>query len=193
MEPPYSEKELLMQVAEGDEKAFRQVFELYAKLLYPFLFRTVKSSVLAEELIQEVMLRVWINRDKLPGINYPRQWIFKIATNLAFTSIQRKITEGQAIDTLSKQVKETENLESDLQLRELKRHIREAVNKLPVARRRIYQLSREEGMSRDEIASHLQISPSTVKNSIVSALKFIREHLEKKGYLVSLFFLWIKQ
>ena len=193
MEAPFSERELLMHVAEGDEKAFKQVFELYAKLLYPFLFRTVKSSELAEELIQEVMLRVWLNRDKLPGIGYPRQWIFKIATNLALTSIQRRLTEGQIINTLSKRFQNIENLEADLQLRELKRHVQEAVRQLPVARRRIYQLSREEGMSRDEIASHLQISPSTVKNSIGSALKFIREHLEKAGYLVSVFCWWIKQ
>ena len=102
MEAPYSEKDVLMRVADGDETAFKLVFELYGKLLYPFLYRTVKSSAVAEELIQEVMLRVWLNRDKLPGIDYPRQWIFKIASNLAFTAIQRRLKEGQVMQTLGK-------------------------------------------------------------------------------------------
>jgi len=181
-----------MRVAGGDETAFKRIFELYAKLLYPFLYRTVKSSVVAEELIQEVMLRVWLNRDKLPSIDYPRQWIFKIATNLAFTAIQRTLKEGQVMQTLGKDIQNSENLEAELSFRELKRHVRKAVNQLPAARRRIYQLSREEGMSREEIANHLKISPSTVKNSIVSALKSIREHLEKEGYMLSLLYWWFK-
>ena len=61
-DPQYDERELLLRVAEGDESAFTQVFNLYARLLFPFLARITKSKAVAEELIQEVLLRVWINR-----------------------------------------------------------------------------------------------------------------------------------
>jgi RNA polymerase sigma-70 factor (ECF subfamily) len=185
----YEEKLLLLNVAEGDEKAFRQVFELYGKLLFPFLFRLVKSGALAEELIQEVMLRVWLNRDKLPGIQHPRQWIFRIASNLAYTVLQRRLQEGQIFEEISRQEETYEDPDQGLKLRELRHHVQEAVRQMPKERRRIYQCSREAGMSREEIAAQLNISPSTVKNALASALKSIRDYLEKAGYSLPLFFL----
>ncbi len=184
---PYDEKTLLLQVADGDEKAFKQLFELYGKLLYPFLFRTVKSKASAEELIQETMLKVWLNRDRLPSIDHPRKWIFKIASNIAYTGLQRHLLEERIISELKERQQGYEDPEQKYALNELKRHVQEAVNQLPTERRRIYLLSREAGMSREEIADQLNISPKTVKNTIYSALKDIREHLEKAGYVLPLF------
>ena len=81
--------------------------------------------------------------------------------------------------------------EADLRINEIKRHVQEAVKQLPKERKRIYLLSREAGMSRDEIASQLNISPSTVKNSIAAALKSIRDYLKGRGYeeLIVIYFL----
>lgn len=185
---PYTnEKELLLSVADGDENAFRLLFELYAKLLYPFLYRTVKSQELAEEMIQEVMLKVWLNRDKLPELDYPRQWIFRVAANLSYTAIKRSLHESRIIKELERGAEDHQDGESAVGLAELKRHVQEAVRLLPKERRRIYLLSREGGLSREEIAEQLRISPATVKNAIAAALKFIREYLEKLGYTLPLY------
>lgn len=186
----YEEKLLLMNIAEGNEKAFRQLFELYGKLLFPYLFRLVKSGTLAEELIQEVMLRVWLSRDKLPGLQHPRQWIFRIASNLAYTVLQRQMQERRILEEISRQEETYEDPDHGLKFRELKRHVQEAVRQMPKERRRIYLCSREKGMSREDIAAKLNISPSTVKNALASAMKSIREYLEKAGYSMPLFFLF---
>jgi len=183
----HTEAELFHLTSEGNETAFREIFELYGRLLYPFLFRTVKSQALAEELIQETMLKVWLSRDKLPGIEHPRSWIFRIAANLAYTHLRRQVLEEKVKGELSRHDPGYDDPEATHNLNELKRHVREAVHRLPTERRRIYLLSREGGLSRDEIAEQLQISPSTVKNAIYSALKDIREHLEKTGYTLPLF------
>ena len=99
------------------------------------------------------------------------------------------LLEGRVIRVLNKQQQEHENLEDDLQLNELQRHVQEVVKELPPQRRRIYQLSRDEGMSREEIATYLNISKSTVKNSIFTSLQLIREHLKRAGYLLALLIL----
>jgi DNA-directed RNA polymerase specialized sigma24 family protein len=65
--PNYSEqeeKELLQNIAEGDELAFRRIFSSYSHIILPFLIKLVKSQSVAEELTQEVFLKVWINRDQ---------------------------------------------------------------------------------------------------------------------------------
>ena len=188
---PNNEKELMLLVSEGNEKAFKELFEFYGKLLFPFLFNVVKSAAIAEELIQEVMLRIWIHRDKLPEIEVPRKWVFRIASNLAFTFLQRRLKEHQIIGSLRNTETNESDLEAELRVNEIKRHVQEAVKQLPKERKRIYLLSREAGMSREEIAAQLGISPSTVKNSIATALKFIREYLEKMGYgeLIVIYFL----
>jgi RNA polymerase sigma-70 factor (family 1) len=181
------EKELLLKIAEGNEKAFIQLFELYGKLLYPFLYRTVKSKPIAEELIQETMLKVWLNRDRLSSIDHPRKWIFRIASNLAYTGLKRHLLEKRIIDELKDRELGYEDPEQEHTLLELKRHVKEAVRLLPPERQRIYLLSREAGMSREEIAIQLNITPKTVKNTIYAALKDIRAHLEKAGYILPLF------
>jgi len=188
---PYNEKELMLLVSEGNERAFKELFELYGKLLFPFLFSVVKTAAIAEEIIQEVMLRIWIHRDKLPEVEIPRKWVFRIASNLAFTFLQRRLKEQQIIGSLRDTEISESDPEADLRINEIKRHVQEAVKQLPKERKRIYLLSREAGMSRDEIASQLNISPSTVKNSIAAALKSIRDYLKGRGYeeLIVIYFL----
>jgi len=181
----------MLLVSEGNERAFKELFELYGKLLFPFLFSVVKTAAIAEEIIQEVMLRIWIHRDKLPEVEIPRKWVFRIASNLAFTFLQRRLKEQQIIGSLRDTEISESDPEADLRINEIKRHVQEAVKQLPKERKRIYLLSREAGMSRDEIASQLNISPSTVKNSIAAALKSIRDYLKGRGYeeLIVIYFL----
>ena len=67
--------------------------------------------------------------------------------------------------------------QAELDVKELHRLIQHAVNKLPAQRKKIYQMSRNQGKSIHEIAAALQISPNTVKNALVKSLKFIREYI----------------
>ncbi len=187
-DPQYDEKELLLRVAEGDESAFTHVFNLYARLLFPFLTRITKSKAVAEELIQEVLLRVWINRDKLPELKQPRSWIFRIASNLAYTWMHKKALEDKIIGSRPEEEGQL-SAETTLSYKELQEKIQKAVRRLPPRRQLIYQLSRNKGLTLEEIAQQLRISKSTVKNTLSNALKSIREYLEQSGYLLLVIYL----
>ncbi|GAB3428076.1 RNA polymerase sigma factor [Niabella aquatica] len=73
----YTDKEWFALIAEGDETAFRHIFEDYTRSLRPFLLKMDATGFLMEEVIQETMLKVWLRRDQLPLVEYPRSWVFK--------------------------------------------------------------------------------------------------------------------
>lgn len=181
-----TDKEWLLLIADGDEQAFRLLFEKYTSLLFSYVVNFVKSQAIAEELIQNIFIRIWMNRDKLPAIENPKAWIFKIATNECYTFLRNKEIEKKSYKVLE-QRSATEQIVST-GYRELEAAIEEAIGLLPQKRRQIYQLSRTEGLKPSEIAAQLNLSVSTVKNTLVTAVEFIRQHLIKKGLLTWAFF-----
>ena len=189
----YSDKELFLLIAEGDEKAFQSLFALYSKLLFPFLAQLTKSEFQSEEIIQETLLRIWIRRDQLPEIENPRSWTFRIASNLAYTWLSRKALEEKGLQRQEFQRDgEDWSGEESVALKELKGYLKNAIDMLPPQRKLIYQLSREGELSLDEIADQLKLSKSTVKNALLIATKAIREHLTKFGYIWLLWLLFKK-
>lgn len=185
----YDEAVILRQVADGDEAAFKKLYRQYGKLLYPFLLRSVKKHEHAEELIQETMLRVWLNRTTLPTLDNARNWIFRIASNLAITAIRKQLAEGRAVAKLADKTIHAGNMQQEMNFREMKKALQQAVQLLPPKRQQIYRLSREQGLKPAEIAEQLNLSESTVKNVLSTALKSIREHLQSQGYMLSLVYL----
>lgn len=184
---------LLISVAEGDEQAFKALFCKYLPVLHSFVIRTTKSSSAAEDIIQNTFIRVWLNREKLSGINNIQSWLFKCASNeclnyLRSEANQTKLAaDGGAHRALS--VNELWQTSGSVAVNEINQLINEAVSRLPLQRRRIYLLSRNEGLTIPEIAGELNVSPNTVKNALVISLKFIREFLSKYGYSFGLLYL----
>lgn len=185
---PQDEKLLFPLVAEGDEKAFGALFNMFLPRLYPFIIKFTRSEQAAQEIIQETFIRIWLNRDKLNDIKNPAGWLFKVATNECYNYLRKSVLNNNFFDTISSDPDATHDATQEwLDVKELKLLINEAVNKLPAQRKKIFQMSREQGKSIPEIAAELQISPHTVKNTLVISLKFIREHLIKHGIILFLF------
>jgi RNA polymerase sigma factor (sigma-70 family) len=182
------EKLLFERIADGNEAAYRQLVNLYVPLLGPMIYGIVKSQLVVEDIVQETLLRIWINRDQLPGIEKPRSWILRIAFLQALSHLRSQKVKNNAIDRLTRssggQSSETENY---LALRTIKTLLSEAVQGLPPQQKKIYRLSREGGLSPSEIAGELSLSEQTVKNTLVNALKSIRAYLETRGYT----FIWL--
>jgi RNA polymerase sigma-70 factor (family 1) len=179
----HKDKHLFSLIAEGDEAAFKEIFQRYAHQLLPFLIKLTKSEAQAEEIVQEVFLRVWINRDQLPQIDVPHAWIFRVASNLAYTWLRKMAVESEAIKNFGRTDRTHENdIEATVRFREIKVLMQKAIQKLPAQRRRIYTMHRNEGLKVSEIAEELKISVSTVKNSLLTANKFIREFIENHGH-----------
>lgn len=185
----HNDKELFLLIAEGDEQAFSQLFGLYAHRLYPFLYRIVKSQWEAEEFIQETMLRVWLHRDKLHEIEHPQAWIYRIATNLALSFLEKELLQRKVTADIQATIQtERAGVEESLSFKKLQESIRSAIEQLPPQRRLIFELSREKGMTRAKIAQQFNISEKTVKNTINAALRSIREYLQRAGHLLFLLY-----
>jgi len=181
-----NEKLLFAQVAAGNEQAFTTLFNTFLPKLYPFIIRFSKSELATKEIVQETFLRVWLNRDKLESIDNPGGWLFKVAMNECYSYMRRKLQHDSFFTTITEDTDLTATIYEWVDTRELNRLVQEAVNQLPAQRKKIYQLSRTQGKSIPEIAEILAISPNTVKNALVTSLKFIREYLVQYGDIILL-------
>ena len=187
MLPPFlhDEKALLQQIAQGDEAAFSTLFYAYLGNLQPFIMKLTRSEEDTKEVIQETFIRLWMSRDKLGEVQTLHAWIYTIAANECYRFLKKRSSREQRLSDLTRAdtsaVGDQPALYA-LQLKEVNRLVREAVSQLPQRRRRIYQMSRDEGLKIPEIAAALHISPNTVKNTLVSSLGFIRKYLVAKGH-----------
>ncbi|MFX1707916.1 sigma-70 family RNA polymerase sigma factor [Chitinophaga sp. CC14] len=184
-------KELLISISEGDEVAFRELFYGALPWLTSFIQRMVKSPEGTQEVVQETFIRIWLSRDKLPGLLEPQAWIIRVASNECFTWFHKQAALRKITDIRDDAGSAAANLAEDrLQVQETLLLIREAVEQLPPQRKKIYQLSREEGLKTQEIADRLQCSPSYVKNTLSAALSYIRGYLTDAGKIIPLLFLF---
>ncbi|SHN32056.1 RNA polymerase sigma factor [Chitinophaga sp. CF418] len=186
----YSDKELFRLISEGDENAFRQLFHHYVPQLQPLARHITKIDAVAEDIIQETFLKLWISRDKLSTIENPRSWLLKIVFHQSFSYLRRQAVHDKAINKLGED-QELFTPETNLAYTTMVKLIGEAVAQLPPQAKRIYLLSREKGMKIPEIADELSLSPNTVKNSLVRSLQTIRKYLEQAGHLLPFLLLWL--
>lgn len=167
-------------IAKGDEEAFTSLFYHYGAIINPVVLRIVKSAAITEDVIAEVFLKLWLNRARLPEISNLSGYIYRAATNIAFNELRKEKNGDHAIQQLYlHSPDDTINQEDAVAVKDLRELINKAVGALPNQRRKIYQLSREEGLSRAEIAAYLNISENTVKDQLRIALRFIQETVQK--------------
>jgi RNA polymerase sigma-70 factor (family 1) len=175
----YDDKALLLKVAEGDEKAFTELFHMYTPQLLPFVIKLTRDEHLAQEMIQETFLRLWVNRAELVNVNEPASWVFRIAANVSITWLRKQSNRRRLLEAV--EVKEaSDGVIEKLESKELTLIISKAVEALPERRKEIYRLSREQGCTHQQIAEKLQLSTTTVANQIGISLKFIREFINKE-------------
>jgi len=183
--PLYNERELLLLITEGDEAAFREIFQRYGDVVYANIYAVIKSQSATKDLVQDTFLRVWLYRDKLPGIENFRSWLLRISYNRAFTYLHEVATQQKKTDRYGEKygIRDGNNAtEEAVQLNLLKNIIKETVHKLPKQQKKIYQLSREQGLKIPEIAAELGIAESSVKNTLGRALQALRVAIEKAGF-----------
>ena len=174
----HEEKQLFAQIANDDEKAFRQLFELYRLKLYYFVLRMVKQENVAEEMVQEIFMKIWINRNTLTTVDNPGNYIYMMARNKTVDHIRKIANETRLREDVKRHISESQDTAYEqILLKESKQLIQDAVGQLSQQKQTIFKLSRVDGYSIDEIADQLNISRSTVKNHIVEILKHIRTYL----------------
>jgi len=178
---PNTEKELLSLISKGDEKAFQSLFSSYYEKLFNYVVSIVKSRQVAEELVMDVFLKIWLGREIVPRIEKFNAFIFRVAHNKSVDFLRSVARDPKFQDLLWEQIQLSNNAcaDSPVLVREYETKLREAVSLLSPQKKKIYQLSREEDMTHDQIAVQLNLSRHTVNNHIVEAQRFIRAYLKK--------------
>nr|WP_294876985.1 RNA polymerase sigma-70 factor [uncultured Pedobacter sp.] len=177
--------ELLNKLRDGDQVAFAQIYNLYRSKIYLYACNLCKSAETAEEVVQEVFIRIWQKKDQInPELNFDA-YIRKITLNHVLNHLKKiardKVLQDEVLNYMDAIRHSTD--ESLLE-KELLKTYDEAIALLPAQKKLIYQMSRNEEMTHEQIAEKLNISKNTVKNHMVVATKFIRSYVSKHGSIV---------
>lgn len=175
-------KLLVIELMEGNEKAFSELFNMFYNDVYGYSLSMLKNEVLAEEIVQEVFLNIWLHRERLnPDLSF-KSYVFTITRNLTFNLISKvanshKLKE-EVFYTSQKSYSPIEDGIAEADYDAIKN---KAIEQLPHKRRIIFEMSRNKEMSYEEISKELNISVSTVKGQMSKALAEIRNFLETHG------------
>src|SRR5689334_9507875 len=175
-----AEKELLLLAARGSEQAFRQLFMRYHQWLISHIFRLTDSMTQAEEVAQDVFLKLWMNREVLAGIHKFKPYLFVLSRNHAVNVLKATIK-----DRMRRQEWEKEHTLQPLNNEEEPTATRytlldEAIDQLPEQQRKVYLLSRYERLTYSEISGRMNISRETVKKYLQKATASITAFIKKK-------------
>lgn len=176
-----TEKEILRLVARGDEAAFTRLFSRYSDWVYATALRLTESDELAQEIVQEVFLKVWLKRAELTAVERFPDWLFIVARNHSYTIVKRLIRRKAITRDFARGIPPLDNeTDTGILYRDYQSVLREAVDRLPTRQNEVYKLSREQGLKNDEIAGILGISPHTVKIHLREALHSIRDYCRSR-------------
>lgn len=170
------ERLLLQQIADGSENAFAVLVAQKWNNIYWQALSYVKSSYQAQDIVQDVFLKIWQERQKLPGVDRFDSFLFIIARNHIVSALRKKTDFPLSYDAL--EIEEKNYLpDKILSQKNLAEVIAKAIEQLPQQQRMAYLLSRDQGLSHEEIAKNMQVSKEAVKKYICRALGFLRTYI----------------
>ena len=189
---PNNEKELLALIAKGDEIAFSKLFFQFKDRIYSIAFKLTKSTIAAEEIVQEVFLKIWLKRASLTEIENFSAYLFIIARNDVYKGL-KQIAQHHTptLRSVDSQLFVNNNTADYLMEKEHCQVLHMAIDRLPNQQKQVYQLVRNQGLKRNEVAIHLNLRPDTVKFHLAQAMKNIRTYYMQyfKAFIGFLLFL----
>lgn len=169
---------------------FEQLFRTHYAVLCSYANNFLKDPDASEEVVQEVMFRLWVNRDSIRFETSARSYLFRAVRNGCLNVLKHMdVREEYRAVQESRSQEWQRSQEDEVMVSELEQRIRKAVDGLPMERRKIFILSRYDGLTYAEIAARLNLSVKTVENQMSSALRTLREELaDYLPWLVLFFF-----
>jgi len=180
--------ELLYETSIGNEVAFSQLFEKHRGKLYNYLVRITKSKEISEEIIIDVFMKIWVGKELLPDVKNFEAFLCIVAKNKAMDFFRIASREERLQKMVGKRImQEHENQTDNIILeKEYQNILDQALSKLSPQRKQVFNLSREQGLTHDQIAKHLNLSRNTVRNTMADSLKLIRVFLKKNDIVPSI-------
>ncbi len=171
-------KTTLETLAQGDHEAFHLVFKLFYAKVFRFASGMIKNDADAEDLTQVVFFKLWLKREKLSGVENLDTYLYTIVKNTVLNYISSRkytyvdISENHTLCAAG------ESPIEQIEAKDLKLLIDMIVSNMPPQRQKIYRLSREQGLSSEEIANQMGLKKKTVDNHLHLALRDIRNILK---------------
>src|SRR5690606_5484897 len=140
--------------------AFYNIYERYCKRLYGFVSRYIKQEADAEEIVQEVFIKAWETRHKIDDSSSFESFLFTVAYNATMSLFRKRASENKYIEYLKslQQPGNAPDVTDEIHFQELNQKVQTLLNQLTPRQKEIFRLSREEGLTHDEIAKKLDIS-----------------------------------
>lgn len=179
---------IVQSMIDGNRGAFKYFFDTYYTDLCNFVYIYVRDKFIAEEIVQNIFIYLWENKDKLEFKKSVKSYLFTAGKNRSLNHI-RSARLTTSVEVLEEKIIDTKETDQYIELEELRNCIQHAIDSLPTKCKEIYQLSREQKMTNSEIASELGISIKTVENQMTIALRKIRTQI--KPYNDKIFFAFI--
>jgi RNA polymerase sigma-70 factor, ECF subfamily len=182
-------EELIRRLKNDDKSALDEIFHYYYPRLYNFSKRILKIEDEIDDILQDVFLKIWINRNKINNPETFNSFIFTITKNALLNLIRSNINKQTFKEEFSRKVISAEYFTIDqIEFKEIQTAIDQIVSRLPEKRQKVFLLSRIEGLSNKEIAQKLNISEKTVEDHITHSIRFLKKSLSEFGILSLLYF-----
>ncbi|WP_316838945.1 RNA polymerase sigma factor [Pedobacter gandavensis] len=175
---PEVEKELLVKLKSGDQKAFNVLYQAYERKIYYNLRKLVHIPEVVGELHQDVFLKVWNKREELnPDMPF-EGFLVCIARNCAIDFYRKAARDKKLTDQLALQMTEVHDPIADsIALKETNQALEDAINKLPPQRGLVFRRVKMEDQSYENAAGYFGVSKGTIKDHMAKALLFLRREI----------------
>ncbi|WP_316843894.1 RNA polymerase sigma-70 factor [Pedobacter psychrodurus] len=178
LQPELSDQQLLDSIQAGNVKAYNLLFNRYFKRIYGFTFSLLKDSETAKELAMDVMIRLWQKDGKISAEQGLKSYLFKSVRNSVYNHLRKSRLLTHSLDSFPEYHEMTaSSADIPLLYKELEDFYTDKLQGLSPQRRRIFEFSRIEDLTYNEIAEKMNISVSTVRNQMSSTLRYFREHM----------------
>ncbi|HVK49858.1 MAG TPA: RNA polymerase sigma-70 factor, partial [Pseudobacter sp.] len=176
----YHPKELLIRIAEDDTKAFTHLFDQYWLQVFAHVRTYIKDAAQAEDITQDIFFSIWLNRSKLATVADFEPWLHVVTRNRTISGLRKLLREPD--NELAGIIPDMPALSGDspvmmLDYKQSQELLQKAIDQLPPRRRQVFRMSRQEGLTHQEIAEQLQISKATVNEHITEALSFLKSKM----------------
>lgn len=171
------ESKYMKELADGSRQAFDALFMYYHPRVVNFLAGFIGDREEAADMAQDIFYKIWVNREVFAKVESFRSYLFRMARNLVYDYYEHSLVKENYDLTLRNLPLYEDLIEEDIYVKELSLLIDIAVENMPEQRKRIFKMSRKEGLSNDEIALRLEINKRTVENHLTQALSNLRKAL----------------
>lgn len=169
-----TDAELLNKIAAGITSAFEELMRRHEPRIFQFALKIVKSPELAQEISQDVFLKIWEKRTSLNTIETLPAWLFSMAKNQSLNTLKEIARRYAHEEKYAAAQDEVLDGEAEIQYNDLKKFAAILIDQLSPQRKIIYQMKVEQGLTTSEIAAKLNLSPSTIRTQLAKSYQLLR-------------------